>query len=95
MGNDIELAEGLVEVPLTSFQLTVNVYNSVGKFDELIERLQKNGENKIVISASIFNEAKAFLAELKNSNNIMSADASDADKIIQCAGCCNGCDIGK
>lgn len=86
-----EQEEDLVEIPLSSFQLAINVYIKNGKFDELIERLKNKDEKNITISSSIFNEAKEFLNELKGSNSIMANDLSDADKIIQCAGCCNYC----
>lgn len=85
--------DGLTVVPTSSFLLAVEVITKSGLLQEFGEFLKNKGEDKIYLSRSVMDMAQSFLSEKKGDANVFGDLKDDADKIIQCAGCCNGCSV--
>lgn len=87
--------QGLTAVPLSSFQLAIKVLAEENLMDELFNELETQGIDVVHLSFSVM-EAAQEMIRAKHSSGLLKASANgNADKIVQCAGCCNGCDIGK
>ncbi|BAV77779.1 hypothetical protein PCAU_5570 [Pseudomonas chlororaphis subsp. aurantiaca] len=87
--------QGLTAVPISSFQLAIQVLAEEDLIPELFKGLKKQGVDSIHLSFAVM-EAAQELIRTKHSSGLLKASANgNADKIVQCAGCCNGCDIGK